>query len=68
MEIFQTNDTRSLNDEINQITELMQQRVQEVNSSLNDAQQQDMQKQDFAFLNRSQLQMLYGQKGKFFLL
>lgn len=63
MQIFQNNDTRGLNDEINQITQIVQQRVYEVNSSLSDAQQQDMQRHEFAFLNRSQLRMLYGQKG-----
>ncbi|KAI6175826.1 hypothetical protein M3Y97_00731700 [Aphelenchoides bicaudatus] len=63
MQLFQTNETLALNDEINQITQLMQQRVQQVNSSLNDEQQVDMQSQNFAFLNRSQLEMLYGSKG-----
>lgn len=66
IQILQDNETMVINDEINEITQLMQQRIQEVNLSLSHDQQQDMERHEFAFLNRSQLEMLFGQKGAFF--
>jgi hypothetical protein len=63
MRIFQSDNTRVVNDEINKVNSAMSQRFHEVHSALTDNQKHEMEHQEFSFLTREQLEMIYGEKG-----
>ncbi|KAI6239702.1 hypothetical protein M3Y99_00563000 [Aphelenchoides fujianensis] len=63
MRIFERPNGRALNDEINNVTILMQERIREVRESLSDEQKKQMKEREFAFLTRPQLEKVYGPEG-----
>ncbi|KAI6181236.1 hypothetical protein M3Y98_00807100 [Aphelenchoides besseyi] len=63
-QMLNTSEARLLNNDINNVTNLIQNQFRVLHESLSEEQRQEMKEREFAFLNRSQLEMIYGHKGK----
>ncbi|KAI6221060.1 hypothetical protein M3Y95_01000900 [Aphelenchoides besseyi] len=62
-QMLDNSEARLLNDDINNVTNLIQKQFRTLHESLSEEQKQEMKEREFAFLNRSQLEMIYGHKG-----